>query len=90
MAGRLLHGLHDMASVPSNAGGGALGDQPMLAPVNAWRILRRRTGGGVSRATFYRWLSNGKIYSVRVGFRIFVPWPALEDLIRRCLAGERY
>lgn len=62
----------------------------MLTPTDAWRILCRRTGGSVSRPTFYRWLSCGRVYSVRMGFRIFVPLPALEDLIKQCLAGERY
>ena len=63
---------------------------PMLDPRNAWRILSRRTGGAVSRATFYRWLSNGKVYSIRLGYRILIPWPALDELIKQCLAGERY
>ena len=62
---------------------------PMLVPSSAWRILNARTGGAVSRPTFYRWLSNGKIYSVRVGHRMYIPWPVLVELIEQCLAGER-
>ena len=62
----------------------------MLDPSSAWRLLRRRTGGAVSRATFYRWLNSGKVYSIRLGFRIYVPWPALEEFIKQCLAGERF
>jgi excisionase family DNA binding protein len=62
---------------------------PMLAPVNAWRILCARTGGEISRATFYRWLSSGRLYSIRVGTRIYIPWPELDRAIRQCLAGER-
>lgn len=61
---------------------------PLLPPSNAWRILQRRTGGHVSRSTFYRWLDSGKIYSLRLGSRIYIPWEALQDLIGRCLSGE--
>ena len=64
--------------------------ETMLAPANALRILRRATGGTISKSTFYRWLSYGKLYSVRLGYRIFIPFPALEDLIRQCKAGERF
>lgn len=60
----------------------------MLVPQNALRILRNRTGGGISRATFYRWISNGTVDSIRVGSRILIPWPALEKLIRRCFEGD--
>ena len=63
---------------------------PMMSPANAWRILCRRTGGEISRGTFYRWLSSGKVYAIRLGFRILVPWPSLEELIKKCLAGERF
>jgi hypothetical protein len=62
----------------------------MLDPSSAWRLLRRRTGGTISRSTFYRWLNSGKVYSVRLGFRIYIPWPALDEFIRQCLAGERF
>ncbi len=60
----------------------------MLAPQNALRILRHRTGGNISRATFYRWISNGTIGSIRLGSRILIPWPALEELVRRCFEGD--
>ena len=62
----------------------------MLAPASAWRILCTRTGGAVSRATFYRWLSSGRLYSIRVGVRIYIPWPELDRVIKQCLAGERF
>ncbi len=65
------------------------GTQPLLAPSAAWRILCRATGGGIGRSTFYRWLRTGKVYSIRLGFRIFIPWPALDDVIKQCKAGER-
>lgn len=61
---------------------------PLLPPSNAWRILQRRTGGHVSRSTFYRWLDSGKVYSLRLGSRIYIPWDALQDLIGRCLGGD--
>jgi len=63
---------------------------PMLTPMSAWRILCRRTGGSISRTTFYRWLNCGKVYSVRLGYRFFIPWHALEEVIKQSLAGERY
>ncbi len=77
------------APAPPGVIPGAPGGLPMLSPSNACRILRRRTGGAVSRATFYRWLRNGKVYSIRVGLKILIPWPALDELIQQCLAGER-
>ncbi len=67
-----------------------LSGEPMLTPANAWRILRRRTGGSISRSAFYRWLNSGKLYSIRLGFRIYVPFHALEDLIKLVLAGDRF
>jgi hypothetical protein len=61
----------------------------MFSPRTAWRIVRSRTGSPLSKASFYRWIRSGKVYSVRLGYRIYVPRPALEDVIRRCLEGER-
>ncbi len=62
----------------------------MLRPRAAWRILCRSTGGEISLVTFYRWLSTGKVYSIRLGHRIFIPLPALEEVIKQCRAGERF
>lgn len=56
----------------------------MLVPATALRILCRRTGGTLSRATFYRWITEGRIRSIRLGKHIYVPLPALEELIRQC------
>lgn len=78
----------DPALVPNTPG--APVTRRMLTPTQAWRILCRQTGGDVSRATFYRWLGNGKVCSIRLGYRLFVPWLALEELIKQCLAGERF
>jgi hypothetical protein len=86
-----LNGIN-LSSAPNAPGANRVfpGGQPMLSPSNAWRILCTRTGGRISRATFYRWVSNGKVYSVRLGFRIFIPLSALEDLVKRCKAGDRF
>ena len=77
-------------SAPSKTNVNVFGEPVMLSPANAWRLLCRRTGGRVSRATFYRWLSNGKVYFIRMGFRIFVPLYSLDDLVRLCLTGEKF
>jgi len=61
---------------------------PLLSPTNAWRILRKRTGGHIARSTFYRWLDSGRVYSVRMGSRIYIPWQTLQEVINRCLNGE--
>lgn len=55
----------------------------MLVPATALRILCRRTGGTLSRATFYRWIAEGRVRSMRLGKHIFIPLPALEELIRQ-------
>lgn len=81
---------HSPTSQGAPAAANARPTPPMLTPTNAWRILCRRTGGSISRTTFYRWLSCGKIYSIRMGYRLFIPYPAVEELIKQCLAGERY
>ena len=62
---------------------------PMLTATNAWRLLCRRTGGEISRTTFYRWINSGRIGAVRVGFRFLIPLPMLEEVIQKCLDGER-
>jgi excisionase family DNA binding protein len=61
----------------------------MLRPQTAWKTLCSRTGGAVHLGTFYRWLKNGKVYSVRLGNNIFIPRTTLEELIEQCLTGER-
>lgn len=89
LANRLSSKPLESAHVRPQASAGAPRRIPSLVPSNAWRILNARTGGTVSRPTFYRWLSSGKVYSVRVGHRIYIPWPVLDELIEQCLAGER-
>ena len=55
--------------------------RPLLSPPSAWRILHQRTGGRVSRSTFYRWLDSGKVYSLRMGTRMYIPWLVLQEII---------
>lgn len=63
---------------------------PMLSPTRAWRLLCARTGGVIALVTFYRWVRNGRVFSIRLGQRIFIPLPEVEDLIKRCLDGDPY
>ena len=67
----------------------ALAALPMLTPTHAWRLLCRRTGGSISRTTFYRWINSGRVGVVRMGFRFLIPLPMLEEVIQKCLDGER-
>ena len=62
---------------------------PLLTPTAALRILCRRTGARVSLTTLYRWINSGRVGVVRMGYRILIPLPWLEDIIKRCLDGER-
>ncbi len=62
---------------------------PMLSPFNAWKILVRRTGVACGKSTFYRWVSSGKVVSFRLGQRIFIPLPEVDNIIRKCRGGER-
>ena len=65
-------------------------DKHLIAANNAWRILNKRVGGKVSRATFYRWVSSGRVFSIRVGHKFWIPWSALEEVIKQCMAGEGF
>jgi len=62
---------------------------PMLTPTHAWHLLCRRTGGSISRTTFYRWINSGRIGAIRMGTRFLIPLPMLEEVIQKCLDGER-
>jgi excisionase family DNA binding protein len=61
----------------------------MLTPTHAWRLLCRRTGGTISRTTFYRWINSGRVGAIRMGTRFLIPLPMLEEVIKKCLDGER-
>lgn len=82
--------LFNEKSGDSSWGRYARGHRLLLSPPNAWRILHRRTGGRVSRTTFYRWLDNGRIYSLRMGARMYIPWQVLEETIQKCLQGKPF
>lgn len=79
--------LFDMRSGNSARADEARGHPHLVSPPTAWRILHRRTGGRVSRSTFYRWLESGKIYSLRMGSRMYIPWQTLQEIIEKCLEG---
>jgi hypothetical protein len=60
----------------------------MLHPRSAWRRLCADTGGHITIGTFYRWIRIGRLYTVRLGGKVFVPLSALETLIDHCMRGE--
>jgi len=62
---------------------------PLLTVVHAWRMLCRRTGGQVSRTTFYRWINEGRLNAVRLGYRFMIPLAEIERVIQLSLDGER-
>ena len=62
---------------------------PMLTPTHAWHLLCRRTGGSISRTTFYRRINSGRVGAIRIGARFLIPLPMLEEVIQKCLDGER-
>ena len=61
-----------------------------VPPLRALRILTKKTQGQISRATFYRWLSSGRVFSYRVGYHIYVPAAEIDNVIKQCEAGERF
>jgi len=60
----------------------------MFSPRQAWRRLQASTGCEIAIGSFYRWIRSGRLYTVRLGGKIFVPVSALESLIENCLRGE--
>jgi hypothetical protein len=90
MSPTTLWRITDVEPPLSKLAGNKRADQPLISPQNAWQLLRRRTGGTVGRSTFYRWLNSGRLYSIRLGFRIYIPLPALDNLIRQCMSGDRF
>jgi hypothetical protein len=64
-------------------------DKPtVLTPLSAWRLLNKKTFGSISRATFYRWLSSGRVFSYRVGYHMYVPVPEIENVVKLCHEGK--
>lgn len=62
--------------------------EPLLPVAQAWNALRRRTGIPLSRATFYRWVSSGKVYSLRMGLKVYVPTSVVDGIVKQCHAGN--
>jgi excisionase family DNA binding protein len=60
----------------------------VLTPLSAWRLLNRKTFGSISRATFYRWLSSGRIFSYRVGYHMYIPMPEVDNIMKLCQEGR--
>lgn len=60
----------------------------LLTPSRAWEILHHRLGIRVARSTFYRWLESGKVLSVKLGNRLYVPASEVQMVIRKCVSGE--
>ncbi|MGH9434880.1 MAG: hypothetical protein ACRD06_02640 [Terriglobia bacterium] len=61
---------------------------PLLTIGSAWTSLRHRTGIPLARATFYRWVSSGKIYSLRMGLKVYIPSSVIEGIVRQCKSGD--
>lgn len=89
MSAQFQNTLSNISLMPPEAQHALSGGLPMLTPGQAWRIVCSRTGAAVSRATFYRWVGSGKLYSIRIGVRFYIPWPEVDRAIKVCLAGER-
>jgi len=60
----------------------------MLTVREAWKRLCAETGAGVDLSTFYRWIGELSVYSVRMGNKIFIPVAEIERVIQLCLNGE--
>ncbi len=60
----------------------------MLTPAGAWRLLKKRTQAQISRPTFYRWLSSGKVFSYRVGYHWYIPIAEIEAIVKQCQEGK--
>lgn len=61
---------------------------PLLTVAGAWSTLRRRTGIPLARATFYRWVSSGKVYSLRMGLKVYIPSSVVDGIVRKCQGGD--
>ncbi len=64
------------------------GTSLVITPTVAWRRLCARTGCGICLETFYSWVREGRIGSIRMGKKIYIRVEALDALVKRCLDGE--
>lgn len=62
---------------------------PLISASSALYLIRHRTSIPVARATFYRWLNNGRIFSCRLGQKLYVPLSVVEETVKKCRSGER-
>lgn len=72
-----------------NTAGAEMGD-PLLTVSTAWSSLRRRTGIPLARATFYRWVGSGKVYSMRLGLKVYIPASVIDGIVKQCRGGEAF
>ena len=63
------------------------GPVPMLTPCTAWRVWQRRTHTRVAKATFYRWLEQGRLPSLKAVGRIYIPWPWMDEALKAWRSG---
>ncbi|MGH9326134.1 MAG: helix-turn-helix domain-containing protein [Terriglobia bacterium] len=61
----------------------------LVSASSALNLIRHRTSIPVARATFYRWLNNGRIFSCRLGQKLYVPMSVVDETVRKCRSGER-
>lgn len=62
---------------------------PLITASSALYLIRHRTGIPVPRATFYRWLSEGRVFSCRLGQKLYVPLSVIEETVKKCRSGDR-
>lgn len=72
---------------PANAASSEM-SEPLLSVSTAWSSLRRRTGIPLARATFYRWVGSGKVYSMRLGLKVYIPASVIDGIVKQCRGGE--
>lgn len=61
----------------------------MLSPDGAMQLLEARLGILVGRSTFYRWIYSGRLFSVKLGGKLFIPLSEMEILVQRLVRGDR-
>ncbi|HEV2426352.1 MAG TPA: helix-turn-helix domain-containing protein [Terriglobia bacterium] len=61
----------------------------MLSPDDAMQLLQMRLGILVGRSTFYRWVYSGRLFSVKLGGKLFIPLSEMEVLMQRLARGDR-
>lgn len=75
---------------PSGGGRASVGAQaPLITASSALYLIRHRTGIPVPRATFYRWLSEGRVFSCRLGQKLYIPLSVIEETVKKCRSGDR-